>query len=209
MVLVPAGNFPMGSTTGYSNELPVHTVYLNAFYIDKYEVTTAQFKQSIDAGGYTNQVYWSAAGWSAGRCRIGGPLALTTPERRGRTSRRSGSRGMRSRPTLTLRASCCRQKLSGRRPPVARTSAPTRGAIALTGAGRTTGAAAIPTRTATTTAARRWASTMTGCTPARSSRPRTLPASTVPTTWPATSGSGWRTGTVRTRRAKSRIRRGR
>jgi formylglycine-generating enzyme required for sulfatase activity len=43
----------------------VHTVYLNAFYIDKYEVTNAQFKLFIDAGGYTTQAYWSMAGWSA------------------------------------------------------------------------------------------------------------------------------------------------
>ena len=64
MVLVPAGNFTMGSTVGYAGEQPVHTVYLNAFYIDKYEVTNAQFKSFIDAGGYTNQAYWSAAGWS-------------------------------------------------------------------------------------------------------------------------------------------------
>jgi len=66
MVAVPAGDFTMGSTAaGNSNELPVHTVYLNAFYIDKYEVTNAQFKSFIDAGGYTTQAFWSAAGWSA------------------------------------------------------------------------------------------------------------------------------------------------
>jgi formylglycine-generating enzyme required for sulfatase activity len=65
MVFVPAGNFTMGSSAGNSDELPVHTVYLNAFYIDKYEVTNAQFKSFIDAGGYTTQAYWSAAGWSA------------------------------------------------------------------------------------------------------------------------------------------------
>jgi formylglycine-generating enzyme required for sulfatase activity len=64
MVFVPAGNFTMGSTV-YSNEQPVHTVYLNGFYIDKYEVTNAQFKSFIDAGGYTTQAYWSAAGWAA------------------------------------------------------------------------------------------------------------------------------------------------
>ena len=28
---------------------PVHTVYVDAFYIDKYEVTNAQYKQFIDA----------------------------------------------------------------------------------------------------------------------------------------------------------------
>jgi formylglycine-generating enzyme required for sulfatase activity len=63
LVLVPAGNFTMGSTA-YSNEQPVHTVYLDAFYIDKYEVANAQFKSFIDAGGYTTQAFWSAAGWS-------------------------------------------------------------------------------------------------------------------------------------------------
>jgi formylglycine-generating enzyme required for sulfatase activity len=65
MVFVPAGSFTMGSTTGYPDEQPVHTVYLDAFYIDKYEVTNAQFKQFIDAGGYTTQAFWSEAGWSA------------------------------------------------------------------------------------------------------------------------------------------------
>ena len=65
MVLVPAGDFTMGSTVGGTNEQPVHTVYLDAFYIDKYEVTNAQFELFIDAGGYTTQAYWSAEGWSA------------------------------------------------------------------------------------------------------------------------------------------------
>jgi formylglycine-generating enzyme required for sulfatase activity len=63
MVLVPAGNFTMGGRD-FPDAQPVHTVYLDAFYIDKYEVTNAQFKQFIDAGGYTTQAYWSAAGWS-------------------------------------------------------------------------------------------------------------------------------------------------
>jgi len=41
MVSVPAGSFQMGDTfnEGWSGELPVHTVYLDAFYMDKYEVT--------------------------------------------------------------------------------------------------------------------------------------------------------------------------
>jgi formylglycine-generating enzyme required for sulfatase activity len=64
MVFVPAGNFTMGSTAAPS-EQPVHTVYLDAFFIDKYEVTNAQFDQFIGAGGYTTQAYWSAAGWAA------------------------------------------------------------------------------------------------------------------------------------------------
>jgi formylglycine-generating enzyme required for sulfatase activity len=39
--LIPAGEFSMGDhhDVGNSDEKPVHTVYLDAFYIDKYEVT--------------------------------------------------------------------------------------------------------------------------------------------------------------------------
>jgi formylglycine-generating enzyme required for sulfatase activity len=63
MVLVPAGNFTMGPDPAVVAE-PVHPVYLDAFYIDKYEVTNTQFKEFIDAGGYTTQAYWDSAGWS-------------------------------------------------------------------------------------------------------------------------------------------------
>ena len=36
MVLIPAGDFQMGSND-YDNEKPIHTVYLDAFYIDIYD----------------------------------------------------------------------------------------------------------------------------------------------------------------------------
>ncbi|MFZ1041762.1 MAG: SUMF1/EgtB/PvdO family nonheme iron enzyme [Anaerolineales bacterium] len=49
IILVPAGNFVMGSDNGNTDEQPVHTVYLNAFYIDKYEVTNASYKSCVDA----------------------------------------------------------------------------------------------------------------------------------------------------------------
>jgi len=45
MVFIPAGSFTMGncmdSSEGYSDELPLHTVYVSAFYMDKYDVTKA------------------------------------------------------------------------------------------------------------------------------------------------------------------------
>jgi formylglycine-generating enzyme len=45
MVFVPAGSFTMGNCMdpgeGYSDELPLHTVYVSAFYIDQYDVTKA------------------------------------------------------------------------------------------------------------------------------------------------------------------------
>jgi formylglycine-generating enzyme required for sulfatase activity len=52
MVLIPAGEFEMGSSEGESDEKPAHTVYLDAFYIDKYEVTNAQYEKFVRATGH-------------------------------------------------------------------------------------------------------------------------------------------------------------
>ena len=49
MMLIPAGEFLMGSNNGDSDEKPVHTVYVDAFYIDIYEVTNAEYKKFVDA----------------------------------------------------------------------------------------------------------------------------------------------------------------
>jgi formylglycine-generating enzyme required for sulfatase activity len=43
MVLIPAGKFTMGSESGASDERPVHTVSLPAFWIDRTEVTNGQY----------------------------------------------------------------------------------------------------------------------------------------------------------------------
>lgn len=49
MVLVSAGSFTMGSDTGETISKPAHKVDLPAFYIDKTEVTNAQYKAFCDA----------------------------------------------------------------------------------------------------------------------------------------------------------------
>ena len=51
MVLIPTGSFLMGSDDeeAWDDEKPVHTVHLDAFYMDVYEVTNAQFKAFVDA----------------------------------------------------------------------------------------------------------------------------------------------------------------
>ena len=51
MVLIPAGSFLMGSEDedADDDEQPVHTVHLDAFYMDTHEVTNAQFKAFVDA----------------------------------------------------------------------------------------------------------------------------------------------------------------
>jgi formylglycine-generating enzyme required for sulfatase activity len=49
MVLVPAGEFMMGSNDGEGDERPVHWVCLDAFSIDKYEVTTTRYAAFLQA----------------------------------------------------------------------------------------------------------------------------------------------------------------
>jgi iron(II)-dependent oxidoreductase len=51
MVLIPAGTFMMGSEDGERYEHPVHEVDLEAFYIDVYEVTNAQFAEFLNEEG--------------------------------------------------------------------------------------------------------------------------------------------------------------
>lgn len=52
MQFVPAGEFTTGSTQAISpiDEKPAPQVYLDAFYIDKYEVTNKLYKACVDAG---------------------------------------------------------------------------------------------------------------------------------------------------------------
>ena len=64
MVLIPAGEFMMGSEKGRANEKPVHKVYLDAFYIDKYEVTFAYYDAFCDATGRTKPP--DKKGWGRG-----------------------------------------------------------------------------------------------------------------------------------------------
>ena len=51
MVVIPAGEFLMGSNDEDANasEKPVHPVYIDTFYMDKYPVTNAQYKVFLDA----------------------------------------------------------------------------------------------------------------------------------------------------------------
>ena len=51
MVLIPAGEFLMGCADdeAYHSEQPVHPVYVDTFYMDKYLVTNAQYKVFVDA----------------------------------------------------------------------------------------------------------------------------------------------------------------
>jgi len=49
MVLVPAGEFTMGSEQGDDDEQPVHRVVLDSFYLDTFEVTNGRFAKFVAA----------------------------------------------------------------------------------------------------------------------------------------------------------------
>ncbi len=65
MVCIPAGEFTYGSMAiaALDNERPQQRLYLDTYWIDRYPVTCHQYRQFIAAGGYTQQEWWSPAGW--------------------------------------------------------------------------------------------------------------------------------------------------
>ncbi len=82
MVLIPAGEFEMGSDAADSqvDEQPIHTVYVDAFYMDEHEVTNLDYKRfvlanpqwqktriprSLHNGNYLK--HWSGNNYPAGK----------------------------------------------------------------------------------------------------------------------------------------------
>ena len=64
MVYVPAGEFIMGSDpdvdpmTDELDELPQHKVFLDAYFIDKHEVSNADYTKFVEATGHRNSIFW-------------------------------------------------------------------------------------------------------------------------------------------------------
>jgi formylglycine-generating enzyme len=52
MVWVPGGAFLMGSNDFYPEEAPAHTVTVDGFWLDQFQVTNAQFRRFVEATGY-------------------------------------------------------------------------------------------------------------------------------------------------------------
>lgn len=66
-VLIPAGSFVMGAATNvgqesFSGETPQHTVYVSAFYMDRYEVTSNLWREVYTWA--TNRRYSFEGTWS-------------------------------------------------------------------------------------------------------------------------------------------------
>jgi len=68
MLLVPAGEFLMGSTDAdhqaASNEKPQRTLSLPAFFIDQFEVTNIQYKRFVDDTGYPAPPSWKEGNYA-------------------------------------------------------------------------------------------------------------------------------------------------
>jgi formylglycine-generating enzyme len=54
MIAVPAGSFRMGGTQGGPDEQPPHTVSVDAFLIDKYEITQEHYDKLVPAGSMSH-----------------------------------------------------------------------------------------------------------------------------------------------------------
>ncbi|MCZ6681527.1 MAG: formylglycine-generating enzyme family protein [Candidatus Poribacteria bacterium] len=101
MVLIPSGEFQMGSSAeevkqflrelqetrdrlgrarkkslppsvpfrslhndAFNDEIPRHTAYLDAFYIDTYEVTNAQYRKFVEKTGHREPKFWDRPEWN-------------------------------------------------------------------------------------------------------------------------------------------------
>jgi gamma-glutamyl hercynylcysteine S-oxide synthase len=72
-VLVPAGEFAMGTSDdywAYDNERPQHDVFLPSFWIDTTPVANRAYASFVDAGGYEDHRWWTPQGWDW-RCASG------------------------------------------------------------------------------------------------------------------------------------------
>ncbi|HKQ33989.1 MAG TPA: formylglycine-generating enzyme family protein [Nitrospiraceae bacterium] len=69
MVLVPAGEFTMGSSEGDPDEKPAHKVLIDAFYMDKYEVTVKQYAVFLQESGGDRPSEWKTMNKTANQNR--------------------------------------------------------------------------------------------------------------------------------------------
>jgi formylglycine-generating enzyme required for sulfatase activity len=67
MILIPEGEFLMGTveddTMAREFEKPVHNVFVDAFYMDKYSVTNRQYLLFMEQSGYKPQAVQGSASW--------------------------------------------------------------------------------------------------------------------------------------------------
>jgi len=67
MVYIPPGEFLMGINDGFDYEFPRHQVYLEGYYIDKYEVTNVQYKRFIISTEHKPPPHWKGINYPQGQ----------------------------------------------------------------------------------------------------------------------------------------------
>jgi len=65
-ILIPAGEFLMGDNfaEGDADEVPVHKISLDAYYIGKYKITNREYQAFLADKGYEYAKYWQAGGFA-------------------------------------------------------------------------------------------------------------------------------------------------
>lgn len=58
MIYIPAGNVILGSMDGDPWERPPHDVFVNAFYINQYEVTNGEYARFVEETGHRPPPHW-------------------------------------------------------------------------------------------------------------------------------------------------------
>ena len=67
-IQIPAGVATLGADRdaiafGWDNELPARVEHVDAFAIERHDVTNARFLEFVEAGGYRDPQWWSAENW--------------------------------------------------------------------------------------------------------------------------------------------------
>jgi formylglycine-generating enzyme required for sulfatase activity len=68
MIYVPGGEFLMGNDRGGENERPARKVHVNGYFIDKHEITVAQFRTFVESTKYVTEAERSGGAdvWTEG-----------------------------------------------------------------------------------------------------------------------------------------------
>ena len=85
-VYVPAGPFVMGSAQGLADQIPVHEVYLDEYWIAKYPVTVAQFAEFTQETSYITDAErgWGSWQWTGQKSKSGDESDVWYPMADGR-----------------------------------------------------------------------------------------------------------------------------
>lgn len=72
MVSIPPGEFIMGGSFGFDDEKPAHTVYLDGYWIGKYEVTNEEYREFVKAASYDEPEGFDDPDYNAPRQPVAG-----------------------------------------------------------------------------------------------------------------------------------------